>query len=109
MVSVLTVDFGLAITFSPDPMIVLHLIYAQIMLVISGPFCWCIGSQNHAGNPRRLNYRNRTELGLDDIAAHRRWSALDPTRTRAARPFQVFVLWGEARWVGPRESLGDIR
>jgi hypothetical protein len=54
----------------------------------------CIGSQNHAGNLRRLNNRNRTELSLDDIAAHRRWSALDPTRTRAARPFRVLVLWG---------------
>jgi hypothetical protein len=31
--SVLTVDFGLAIPFSPDPMIVLHLIYAQKKLV----------------------------------------------------------------------------
>jgi hypothetical protein len=28
MISVLTVDFGVAITFSPDPMFVLHLIYA---------------------------------------------------------------------------------
>jgi hypothetical protein len=32
MISVLTIDFGVAITFSPDSMFVLHLIYAQKQL-----------------------------------------------------------------------------
>jgi hypothetical protein len=69
--SVLTVDFGVAITFSPDSMFVLRL----------------------STDPSDKAVFGQTSFDTLCKNCARRWSALDPTRTRAARPFRV-LLWG---------------